>query len=37
VKRSDVPLSSDAFSLFQKDDTKNYTLNGQVVSCLCRV
>ncbi len=30
VKRSDVPLSSDAFSLFQKDDSKNYTLNGQV-------
>lgn len=30
VKKSDVPLSSDAFSLFQKDDAKNYALNGQV-------
>ncbi len=30
VKRSDVPLSSDAFSLFQRDDPKDRALNGQV-------
>lgn len=30
VKRSDMPLSSDAFSLFQRDDPKDRALNGQV-------
>ena len=30
VKRSDIPLSSDAFSKFQKDDPKDKALNGQV-------
>lgn len=30
VRRSDIPLSSDAFSLFQRDDPKERALNGQV-------
>ena len=30
VKRSNVPLSSDAFSRFQKSDPKDKALNGQV-------